>query len=82
MAPPRVPLHALKGFTNQLPSTTPDSASKMQSTLAPSMGSTGSKSTGSGVTQPVPPELMAEFKKAIDGSDLTKAGLVEVLKKR
>ena len=29
----------------------------------------------------VPPEYMEEFKRAIDGSDMTKAGLIEVLKK-
>ncbi|KAI5802157.1 chromatin assembly factor 1 subunit A-domain-containing protein [Pyronema domesticum] len=29
----------------------------------------------------VPPELMEDFKRAIDGSDMTKAGLIEVLKK-
>jgi len=29
----------------------------------------------------VPPEFMEDFKRAIDGSDMTKAGLIEVLKK-
>ncbi|OJJ48485.1 hypothetical protein ASPZODRAFT_130529 [Penicilliopsis zonata CBS 506.65] len=34
------------------------------------------------VKRPFPPEQLAEFKAAVDGSDLTKAGLIEVLKKR
>jgi chromatin assembly factor 1 subunit A len=34
------------------------------------------------LAKPIPAELLAEFKKAIEGSDLTKVGLVEVLKKR
>lgn len=32
--------------------------------------------------KPFPPEHMAEFKEAVEGCDLTKAGLIEVLKKR
>lgn len=32
--------------------------------------------------RPFPPELFSEFKEVVEGSDLTKAGLVEILKKR
>ncbi|KAE8372537.1 chromatin assembly factor 1 subunit A-domain-containing protein [Aspergillus bertholletiae] len=32
--------------------------------------------------RPFPPELLAEFKQAVDGSDLSKLGLIEILKKR
>lgn len=32
--------------------------------------------------KPFPPEHMAEFKEIVEGCDLTKAGLIEVLKKR
>lgn len=34
------------------------------------------------VKRPFPPEHLAEFKQAVDGSDLSKTGLVEVLKKK
>ncbi|PWY79574.1 hypothetical protein BO70DRAFT_50768 [Aspergillus heteromorphus CBS 117.55] len=32
--------------------------------------------------RPFPPEQLAEFKQVVDGSDLTKMGLIEILKKR
>ncbi|KAK6820383.1 hypothetical protein RU639_007378 [Aspergillus parasiticus] len=32
--------------------------------------------------RPFPPELLAEFKQVVDGSDLSKLGLIEILKKR
>jgi hypothetical protein len=32
--------------------------------------------------KPFPPDQLAAFKEAVEGSDLTKAGLIEVLKKR
>lgn len=30
----------------------------------------------------VAPEVLEDFKRAVDGSDLTKAGLIEILKKQ
>jgi chromatin assembly factor 1 subunit A len=32
--------------------------------------------------RPFPPEQLDEFKKAVEGNDLSKIGLVEILKKR
>lgn len=43
---------------------------------APTLGGTGKAKRG------FPPEQLAEFKEVVNGSDLTKMGLVEILKKR
>ncbi|KAL1387276.1 chromatin assembly factor 1 subunit A-domain-containing protein [Phyllosticta capitalensis] len=49
-------------------------------------GSQAQPAAASGAPKPpkrtVPPEILAEFKAAIDGSDLTKIGLIEALKKQ
>lgn len=42
---------------------------------------TGSPNVASGPKKYVPDDELEDFKKAIDGSDMTKAGLIEVLKK-
>ncbi|MCJ1246771.1 hypothetical protein MMC30_003980 [Trapelia coarctata] len=74
--PPRIPLNAIHNILpfnpTVLVSKSLDTPSKPQ----------GPKSKASVQSKPIPRELLEEFKKAIDGSDLTKAGLVEVLKKK
>ncbi|KAF7596619.1 hypothetical protein BBP40_001020 [Aspergillus hancockii] len=51
------------------------SAPTQDSSVLPALGSGKSKRT-------FPPEQLAEFKQAVDGSDLSKLGLIEILKKR
>ncbi|KAL1970851.1 hypothetical protein VTN77DRAFT_2685 [Rasamsonia byssochlamydoides] len=78
LAPPGVParstLHAYS--TNGVPSP--------QSSIAPPTHPlTSSEAATSGkAKRPFPPEQLAEFKQVVEGSDLTKTGLIEVLKKR
>ncbi|CRG87332.1 Chromatin assembly factor 1 subunit rlf2 [Talaromyces islandicus] len=63
-------------------STNPITQSQMPlaPTARPGMGieSAGPSKKG----KPFPPDQLAAFKEAVEGSDLTKAGLIEVLKKR
>ncbi|KAI9878280.1 MAG: hypothetical protein M1830_001380 [Pleopsidium flavum] len=85
MNPPRLPLHVINRTNTVInghvtsPLTLLDSEGKVVS-------STPTCATLSKVQKPgkrqVAPELMPEFKKAIQGSDLTKAGLIEILKKQ
>ena len=71
MGPPtRHPLNTIKGGPNQPVST------KQPSKAAAAKASKLSNAT------PLPTELLEDFKKAVDGSDLTKVGLIEVLKKK
>lgn len=76
LPPARATLHAFG--VNPSPSThTP-------SPLGPPASSASladSKNT-SKVKKPFPPEHMEEFKQTVEGCDLSKAGLIEVLKKR
>lgn len=73
MEPPRIPLHPVN----------------RQNTLLPIAGSKDRIFDPLAATKPskppprlIPSELMDEFKKAVDGNDLTKVGLLEVLKKQ
>ena len=81
--PPRVPLHTLKGPNNMCSLSTSLAASdanvKPQATTRATAATKGKNQAPS---KPISPELLEDFKRAIGGSDLTKAGLVEVLKKR
>lgn len=77
MEPPRIPLNP----TN-----------RQNTLLSPSAATAGSKDPASNATAPMKPpiapkrliplELMEEFKKSVDGNELTKLGLLEVLKKQ
>jgi chromatin assembly factor 1 subunit A len=50
--------------------------------IVPSICVASASSTNRGTSKRlVPPECMDDFKHAINGSDMTKAGLIEVLKK-
>lgn len=78
MDPPRIPLNPINRQNALL--------------LSPSAAATGVKIAGSDATAPmkppkgpkrlIPSELFEEFKKAVDGNELTKLGLLEVLKKQ
>ncbi|MCJ1324415.1 hypothetical protein MMC10_001077 [Thelotrema lepadinum] len=70
MGPPiRHPLNTIKGPNQPAPT-------QSQSKVGPVKASKLSNAT------PLPAELLEDFKKAVDGSDLTKLGLVEILKKK
>ncbi|MCJ1258580.1 hypothetical protein MMC24_006413 [Lignoscripta atroalba] len=78
MNPPRVPLHIIDRTNPIIPGPL----------LFPNLHSKPSNPSSSPAKPPslpkriIPPDLMDDFKKAIQGSDLTKAGLVEILKKQ
>ena len=79
MEPPRIPLHPINGANNLL---TPSSHS-VASTVKPT--SSVAASTPANSKPPkrlIPSELVNDFKAAVEGSDLTKLGLVEQLKKK
>lgn len=98
MEPPRIPLNAMKSTAlNTAPKTVkpffPNSESSKSSPSPLSHPSTSSTSTGKTTKDPkqpkdtkpkklVPDEDMPAFKAAIEGSDLSKVGLTEVLKKK
>lgn len=77
MEPPRIPLNPIN---------------RQNALLDPSAAAIGIKPAGSDATAPmkapkgpkrlIPPDLFEEFKKAVDGNELTKLGLLEVLKKQ
>ncbi|KAK5940917.1 hypothetical protein PMZ80_006194 [Knufia obscura] len=76
MSAPRLPLHPLS----------PNFVTGMKQDIGidgkPSPLSTQKKATSTKPLKMVEPEYMEDFKKAIEGSDLTKAGLIEILKKQ
>lgn len=80
MEPPRIPLNTINRTNVALPT--------------PGLAAAGLKPPPSYVNGPpqskasqapkrmVAPDVLEDFKRAVEGSDLTKAGLVEVLKKQ
>ncbi|KAG6994100.1 hypothetical protein G7Y79_00047g083260 [Physcia stellaris] len=77
MNPPRVPLNTINGINQQLPSLS-------NGTEKPSSGKGISAKSAKPVTVKrfIPTELLEEFKQAVSGSDSTKLGIVEELKKK
>ncbi|MCJ1393000.1 hypothetical protein MMC18_005872 [Xylographa bjoerkii] len=84
MAPPRVPLNTIYRTNNILSSSSPQLGMniKIQDASCFPMKPSVAKSKNSAPSKAIPLDLLEDFKKAIDGSDLTKAGLIEVLKKK
>ena len=88
MEPPRLPLHPINRGTNtlQLPHQTPDSLKGVKSSPSENMKLPTDGITKMTAPKPakrfIPPDLLDDFKRAIDGSDLSKVGLIEVLKKQ
>lgn len=88
MQPPRLPLSTLN--PNKSPSTTPPSAKgdveEKSDIFCQSSGTIrtqASAATASGKPLKLAPDdVLPAFKQAVEGSDLTKAGLVEILKKQ
>ncbi|KAL9033779.1 MAG: hypothetical protein Q9214_007347, partial [Letrouitia sp. 1 TL-2023] len=77
MDPSRIPLNAINRNHIIVPSllATADN-------LKPSLILTGPQSKAAKACKMIPPEVLHDFKRAVEGSDLTKAGLIEVLKKQ
>ena len=77
MEAPRIPLNPVN---------------RQNALLDPSTAAMGIKTAGSDAMAPmkppkgpkrlIPPDLFEEFKKAVDGNELTKLGLIELLKKQ
>lgn len=79
MDPPRLPLNLINRTNTLLPKRNADNEEKVQAIQTP----------GSSTLAPpkppkrlIAPELMTAFAAAVRGSDLTKAGLIEMLKKQ
>lgn len=63
----------------------PSQCSSANGTISQTGGQTGVASTAQPTNKAkrsFPPEQLAEFKQVVEGSDLTKTGLIEILKKR
>ena len=75
MDPPRIPLNT----TNRANLLIPNPAATTGDLLKPPLPS---KASSQAPKRMVASEVLDDFKRAIEGSDLTKAGLVEVLKKQ
>lgn len=76
MEPPRLPLHPISSTANlpMLPNGTSITTLLMDG-----------KRDVAACRPPkrlLPPEILGDFKKAVQGSDLTKVGLIEILKKQ
>ena len=77
MEPPRIPLNPIN---------------RQNTLIGPSVAAIGTKTAGSDAPAPMKPskgpkrlfpsELMEDFNKTVDGNELTKLGLLEVLKKQ
>ncbi|ELR03626.1 hypothetical protein VC83_09341 [Pseudogymnoascus destructans] len=88
MQPPRLPLNPMKGTSAHL-NGPPTKTVKMFGLTAPSSTSKGSsssssggKSGGAGTKKLVAPDEMPAFKQAVQGNELSKLGLIEVLNKQ
>lgn len=81
MGPPRAPLNTLLSANTRLAVDPTAGLSLKPPPIAPA-GSVSGAPKAKTSAKPFPPELIDEFKREIDGSDLSKIGLVEVLKKR
>ena len=81
MAPPsRVPLNNLSTSNTLLPiNSLPTDTSKPSQ---PKSATTTTTRAAKPPSKPLPPEVLEEFKQAVQGNELTKAGLIEVLKKQ
>ena len=72
MEPPRMPLKPMNRHNTKL------STPSKEHTLDPS----GKMKPPKGPKRFLPPEIMNEFKSAVQGNDLTKVGMLEILKKQ
>jgi chromatin assembly factor 1 subunit A len=87
MDPPRFPLTTLKTANGNLPSSSAGAASKpVKPFFAPASSipppQPQSSATAAKPKKLLPPEEMQRFKEAVEGNNLSKVGLIEVLKKQ
>ncbi|KAL6722227.1 chromatin assembly factor-I (CAF-I) p90 subunit [Lecanora helva] len=75
MEPPRIPLHPVNRQTTL-------TCSPNAKTLDESNNDISTRMKHGKAPRPMPPELLEEFKNAVQGNDLTKVGLLEILKKK
>lgn len=81
MDPPRIPLNAINRLNLQLPNLSPRDGTKPKS-IPSSIATPAKAAKQAQVKRYIGQEILEEFKAAVQGSDLTKLGLVEVLKKQ
>ena len=77
MEPPRIPLNPINRQNTLLTPSATAAGIKIAASDA-----TASMQPSKGSKRFVPAELLEDFKKAVDGNELTKIGLVEVLKQQ
>ena len=77
MEPPRIPLNPINRQNTLLTSSAAVSGMKTKESDA-----TAPMKPTKGPKRLIPSELLDEFKRAVDGNELTKLGLVEVLKQQ
>jgi chromatin assembly factor 1 subunit A len=87
MDPPRIPLTILKTANGNLPSSAGASSKPVKPFFAPtsSIPHPPPSAAPSKDTKPkklLPPEELQRFKEAVEGNNLSKVGLIEVLKKQ
>ena len=84
MEPPRIPLNPINRqitmLNRQITLLNSSAAANGMKTVEPD--ATAPMKPPKGPKRLIPIELLDEFKKAIDGNELTKLGLVEVLKQQ
>lgn len=78
MEPPRIPLNPINRQNILLSPAVAVTGVK----VAKSSDATALMKPSKGPKRLIPPELLDEFKRAVDGNELTKLGLVEVLKQQ
>ena len=77
MEPPRIPLNPINRQNTLL-----NSSAAVNGMKTATSDATAPMKPTKGPKRLIPPELLDEFKKAVDGNELTKLGLVEVLKQQ
>ena len=89
MDPPRIPLTTLKASNSNLPTSSSGASSKpIKPFFAPASSIPHPPQPATALskdTKPkklLPPEEMQRFKEAVEGNNLSKVGLIEVLKKQ
>ncbi|KFY43522.1 hypothetical protein V495_03910 [Pseudogymnoascus sp. VKM F-4514 (FW-929)] len=85
MQPPRLPLNPMKGTSAHVNGPSAKTVKMFGLSVAPSTSkpsSSAKSASGSGTKKLVAPEEMDAFKLAVQGSELSKLGLIEVLNKQ
>ncbi|KAL8658485.1 MAG: hypothetical protein Q9202_007548 [Teloschistes flavicans] len=76
---PRIPLNPLDRTNHLMPLS---SAFRLDGVKMQQLTGDRLSSSSKGTKRMVAPEVLEDFKRAVEGSDLTKAGLIEILKKQ